>query len=78
MALIVLMLTSFIIGASGVAWWLNRRWQNEVAQAQQTLADALQQHQQEQAESKALRQQVADLRFQLTRCENDLKAHKNS
>lgn len=78
MALILLMLTSFIMGASGVAWWLNRRWRNEVEQAQQTLTEVLEQHRQEQAEAKALRQQVADLRFQLTRCENDLKAHKNS
>lgn len=78
MALILLMLTSFIMGASGVAWWLNRRWRTEVEQAQQTLTEVLEQHRQEQAEAKALRQQVADLRFQLTRCENDLKAHKNS
>lgn len=77
MAMILLMLTSFIIGASSVAWWLNRRWHHEVQQAQQTLTEVLEQHQQEQTESKALRQQVADLRFQLTRCENDLKAHKN-
>ncbi|MFY9179610.1 MAG: hypothetical protein WAO12_07520 [Venatoribacter sp.] len=66
----------FIMGAALVALVLSRRWKQQVVEAEKNLAEIASFHQQEVAQSKALKQQVAELKFKLTRAENDLKHYQ--
>ena len=74
MSIIFAVLAGFIMGAGLVGWQLSRRWQQQVREAEQSLQDIADQHQQEIKASKALKQQVADLQFQLNQARNEIRA----
>src|SRR5690606_907544 len=65
MSIIFAVLAGFIMGGGLVGWQLSRRWQQQVREAEQSLQAIADQHQQEVQAGKALKQQVADLQFQL-------------
>ena len=67
-------LAGIIIGGGCVGYTLSKRWHQQVKEAEQTLADAIEQHQQEQTVAKELKQQVADLTYQLNEAKKDLNA----
>lgn len=66
----------FAIGAGVIGWWLNARWQQQVQEAKQSLEEIAAQHKEESQQNRALKQQVADLQFQLSRAQNDLRAQQ--
>lgn len=66
----------FAIGAGLIGWWLNARWQQQVQEAKQSLEEIAAQHKEESQQNRALKQQVADLQFQLSRAQNDLHAQQ--
>lgn len=66
----------FAIGAGVIGWWLNARWQQQVQEAKQSLEEIAAQHKEESQQNRALKQQVADLQFQLSRAQNDLHAQQ--
>lgn len=74
MSIIFAVLAGFIMGAGLVGWQLSRRWQQQVREAEQSLQDIADQHQQEIKAGKALKQQVADLQFQLNQARNEIRA----
>lgn len=74
MSIIFAVLAGFIMGGGLVGWQLSRRWQQQVREAEQSLQDIANQHQQEIQAGKALKQQVADLQFQLNQARNELRA----
>lgn len=67
-------IAGFLIGAGVIALVLRRRWQLQVAQAEQSLQEIAAQFQTEQAASRALKQEMAGLKFQLNQAQNDLRA----
>lgn len=74
MSIIFAVLAGFIMGGGLVGWQLSRRWQQQVREAEQSLQDIADQHQQEMQAGKALKQQVADLQFQLNQVRNEIRA----
>ncbi|QQD20674.1 hypothetical protein [Venatoribacter cucullus] len=74
MSIIFAVLAGFIMGGGLVGWQLSRRWQQQVREAEQSLQAIADQHQQEVQAGKALKQQVADLQFQLNQARNEVRA----
>lgn len=74
MSIIFAVLAGFIMGGGLVGWQLSRRWQQQVQEAEQSLQAIADQHQQEVQAGKALKQQVADLQFQLNQARNEVRA----
>lgn len=66
----------FVLGAGVIGWWLNARWQYQTQEAKQGLEEIAAQYKEEAQTNRALKQQVADLQFQLNRAQNDLKAQQ--
>ena len=66
----------FAIGAGVIGWWLSIRWQQKIQEAKQGLEEIAEQHKEESQQNRLLKQQVADLQFQLNRAQNDLKAQQ--
>lgn len=71
-------IAGFIIGAGAIGWWLNTRWQQQVQEANVSLQEIADQHQEQIKQSHTLKQQVADLEYQLKRAQNDLQAQQQS
>lgn len=78
MPFIFAVIAGFALGAGAIGWWLNGRWQEQVQAASQSLQEIAAQHQEEIQQSRLLKQQIADLQYQLNRAENDLKAQQQS
>lgn len=76
MAIVFLLLAGIIVGAGIAGFILSRRWKSQIEEAQTAMKDIVAQHQQEVENTKALKQKVADLQFQLTQANNELRAFK--
>ena len=63
--LFVSFLAGLIIGGGCCGWWLTQRWQRQVQHAEKALSEIAAQHKTAVEESKAMKQQVADLTWQL-------------
>jgi uncharacterized protein HemX len=77
MLIVLALLAGFIIGGGGVGFWLSRRWQQQVKDAETSLTELLSQHQQEQEAAKTLRQQAADLSYQLNEANKTIRYLEN-
>lgn len=73
LALVVTVLASFLAGAGGVTWYLQRRWHSEIQQASQSLQDMTDQVRAIEAENNALKQENADMKYQLGEAQKDIK-----
>lgn len=71
-------IAGFAIGAGAIGWWLNSRWQQQVADANRSLQEIAQQHQQQAQQERVLKQEIADLKYQLKRAQNDLQAQQQN
>ncbi|MCD8523375.1 MAG: hypothetical protein LRY66_03930 [Saccharospirillaceae bacterium] len=74
MSFILVMMAGMIIGGAVVAYRLSKRWQQQVKDAEKSLQAIAEQHEQEAAASRELKQKVADLQFQLNQARNELRA----
>ncbi|WP_430461643.1 hypothetical protein ACQUQU_02350 [Thalassolituus sp. LLYu03] len=74
MGIIFVILAGMILGGGIVGFVLSRRWQAQVAQAEQALKAIAEQHHAEVANSRELKQKVADLQFQLNQARNEVRA----
>ncbi len=74
MSFILAMMAGMIIGGAAVAYRLSRRWQQQVKEAEQNLQEIAEQHQQEVAAARGMKQKAADLQFQLNQARNELRA----
>ena len=77
LALVVGILASFLVGASSVAWYLQRRWRNEIEQASQSLNEMTDQVTAIEDENNLLKQTNADLKYQLGEAHKDIKYLKS-
>lgn len=74
MSMVFAVLAGFLLGGGLVGWQLSQRWQQQVREAEQSLQAIAAQHEQEVQAGKALKQQVADLQFQLNQSRNEIRA----
>lgn len=74
MSMVFAVLAGVLLGGGLVGWQLSRRWQQQVRDAEQSLQAIAEQHEQEVQTGKALKQQVADLQFQLNQARNEIRA----
>lgn len=74
MAIVFAILAGVILGAGIAGYWLSQRWQAQVREAEKALQEIARQHQQESDNSRALKQQVADLTYQLNQAKNELRS----
>ncbi|MBU2038817.1 MULTISPECIES: hypothetical protein [Oceanospirillaceae] len=74
MGLIFAIMAGMIIGGALVAYRLSKRWQQQVKDAEKSLQEIADQHQQEVAAARELKQKVADLQFQLNEARNEVRA----
>lgn len=74
MAIVFAILAGVIVGAGMTGYWLSRRWQTQVREAEQALQEIARQHRDEQDNSRQLQQQLADVKFRLNQAQNELRA----
>ncbi len=72
MILIAIVLSSFVLGAAGTAFYLRQRWSAAAAEVEQAMKDTAEQHQAVQTENRDLKQKIADLEYQLNSVRKDL------
>ena len=77
MIIVFAVLAGIIVGAGSAGYLLSRRWQNQIEQAKSDMQAIADQHQQEAQTAKEMKQKVADLQFQLTQANNELRALRN-
>ena len=77
MPVIFAALAGFAIGAGVVGWWLHSKWQAQVKEANESLQEIANQHKDQSKQNRELKQQVADLQYQLTRALNNLQSYQN-
>lgn len=73
MILVFATLAGFILGGGIVAYFLSRRWKNDVSLAEAAMQEVLEQYKQEQQELKDAKQTVADLTYQLNEAKKDIQ-----
>ncbi len=77
MTYIFLLLSGLIIGGGLTGWWLSKRWREQVHKATDALQDIAAQHKHVAEESRELKQQVADLTYQLNEAKKTIKHLEN-
>ncbi|WP_369857127.1 hypothetical protein [Candidatus Thalassolituus haligoni] len=73
MLIVFALISGLIIGGGSVGIWLSRRWQQQIKDAETSLTELVSQHQQEQQAGKELRQQAADLSYQLNEASKTIR-----
>ena len=73
MAFFTLLLSGLVIGGGLTGWWLTRRWKEEARQATRALDEMALQYKADQDETRQLRQQVADLTYQLNEAQKTIR-----
>lgn len=73
MILVFATLAGLILGGGIVAYFLSRRWKNDVSLAEAAMQEVLEQYKQEQQELKDAKQAVADLTYQLNEAKKDIQ-----
>tara|TARA_R110001583_G_scaffold707_18_gene6462 strand:+ start:2168 stop:2425 length:258 start_codon:yes stop_codon:yes gene_type:complete len=73
MLIVFALISGLIIGGGRVGIWLSRRWQQQIKDAETSLTELVSQHQQEQQAGKELRQQAADLSYQLNEASKTIR-----
>ncbi len=74
MAFILAALGGVALGGGLAGWILSNRWKQQVEQVKVALNELADKHQEEQQQSKDLKQKVADLNYQLGEAKKDLAA----
>lgn len=77
MAFIIAIIASFLLGCGLVGWFLQSKWKTEVEEAKQVLADMSEQAHQITEDNKLLKQENADLKYQLGETKKDLEYLKS-
>lgn len=73
MIFITLLLSGLVLGGGLTGWWLTRRWKEEVTNATSALEDIAHQHKISKSENQQLRQQAADLTYQLNEAQKTIR-----
>ncbi len=74
MAFILAALGGVVLGGGLAAWILSSRWKQQVEVVKEALTELAEKHQQEQQQNQALKQDLADTRYQLGEAKKDLAA----
>lgn len=74
MAFILAALGGIVLGGGLAAWVLSNRWNQQVEEVKDALNELAGKHQEEQQQNKALKQELADTRYQLGEAKKDLAA----
>ena len=74
---LTMLLSGLVLGGGLTGWWLSQRWKQEVQEATHSLQTIAEQHKHIQAENQALKQQVADLNYQLGEANKSVKYLQN-
>lgn len=74
MPFILAALGGIVLGGGLAAWVLSNRWKLQVEEVKVALNELAEKHQQEQQQNKALKQDLADTRYQLGEAKKDLAA----
>lgn len=74
MAFILAALGGIVLGGGLTAWILSSRWKQQVEEVKEALNELADKHQKEQQQNKALKQDLADTRYQLGEAKRDLAA----
>lgn len=74
MAFILAALGGIVLGGGLTAWILSSRWKQQVEEVKEALNELADKHQKEQQKNQALKQDLADTRYQLGEAKRDLAA----
>ena len=74
MAFVFALLAGFIMGGGAVGDVLTQRWKAQVRDAEIALTEIAERHQHEEEQSKALKQELAGVKFELNQARNALRA----
>lgn len=76
MPFFVAFIAGLIVGGASIAYVLSKRWKDQAEEVKEALNEMAKNHQKEKDDNKQLKQELADMKYQLGEAQKDLAAAK--